>query len=77
MAEPNASGVFHGFCAGLGVILTKSEKSKAWPGVLGNRLPPPGVVIIEDGNARFFEGGVDGGSMRVFTGLAGDGDAAR
>lgn len=49
------TGVFHGFWAGLGVILTKSEKSKCWLGVLGNRLPPPGVVIIEDGRSSLLE----------------------
>lgn len=60
---------------------TKSEKSKLRPGVLGNGLPPPGVVIIDDGRASlaFFGGGVEGGSilllsLRVF---AGEGDAAR
>lgn len=68
-------------------MLTKSEKSNGCPGVLGNRLPPPGVVIIEDGNARaaFRGGGVEGGSMRDFAaadvilslGWAGEGDCAR
>lgn len=74
------SGVFHGFCAGLGVMCTKSEKSKPIPGVLGlKRLPPPGVVIMDEGSASliFFAGGVDGGSIRLLGGLAGDGEAAR
>lgn len=78
------SGVFQGFCAGLGVMCTKSEKSKAMPGVLGlNRLPPPGVVIIDDGSASLLVlgvlgGGVEGGSIRlILGGLAGDGEAAR
>lgn len=78
-----ASGVFHGFCAGEGVMWTKSEKSKASPGVLGRKgLPPPGVVIIDDGSANlFFGGGVDGGSILLLLlplgGFAGDGDAAK
>lgn len=75
------TGVFQGFCAGLGVMLTKSAKSKAWLGVVGKRLPPPGVIIIDEGRSSllFFGGGVEGGSMRVLVdGLtAGDGDAAR
>ncbi len=75
---PRATGVFHGFCAGLGVMWTKSEKSKARPGVLGKGLPPPGVVIMDDGKASLFlGGGVDGGSILFLGGLAGDGDAAR
>lgn len=79
LTEEKASGVFHGFCAGLGVILTKSEKSKGCPGVLGNRLPPPGVVIIEDGSARSFRGGgVDGGSIPVLdVDMAGEGEVAK
>jgi hypothetical protein len=75
-----ATGVFHGFCAGLGVILTNSDKSKAWPGVLGKRLPPPGVVIMDEGRSSllFFGGGVDGGSIRVRLDLTiGEGEAAR
>lgn len=50
------------------------------PGVAGKGLPPPGVVIIEDGSAKVrFGGGVDGGSIRLLFrgGLAGEGDAAR
>ena len=47
-----ATGVFQGICAGLGEMLTKSEKSKPWPGVVGKRFPPPGVTIIEDGRSR-------------------------
>lgn len=79
LAVASDTGVFHGFCAGLGVMLTKSAKSKGWPGVAGNRLPPPGVVIIDDGRASFFCGGVDGGSMvrNLLDLTAGDGDAAR
>lgn len=75
----DAIGVFQGFCAGLGVMLTKSAKSNGWPGVAGNRPPPPGVVIMEDGRARsFFGGGVDGGSILVrVDGMAGEGEAAR
>jgi len=78
-AAENPPGVFHCFCAGLGVMLTKSERSNGCPGVVGKRLPPPGVVIIDDGRARsFLDGGVDGGSMRVRPeGTAGEGDAAR
>ena len=58
-------------CAGLGVTLMKSAKSKAWEGVCGppnpesRPVPPPGVVIIEEGRARGFEGGVWGGCMRL------------
>lgn len=73
-------GVFHGFCAGLGVMLTKSAKSKPCPGVLGNKLPPPGVVIMDEGRSSLllFGGGVDRRSMRPRLALtAGDGDAAR
>ncbi len=79
LTEEKASGVFHGFCAGLGVILTKSEKSKDCPGVVGNRFPPPGVVIIDDGNAISFRGGgVDGGSIRVLdVDMAGEGEVAK
>ena len=65
-------------------MLTKSEKSKAWDGVFGppktesNPDPPPGVVIIDEGNARFLGGGVEGGCMRAReVGLAGEGDVAR
>lgn len=73
-------GVRQGFCAGLGVMFTKSAKSNPWPGVFGKRLPPPGVVIIDDGKSSllFFGGGVDSRSIRPrldFT--AGDGEAAR
>lgn len=74
------TGVFHGFCAGLGVMLTKSAKSNPWLGVVGKRLPPPGVIIIDDGKSSllFFCGGVEGGSMRVLVErTAGDGEAAR
>lgn len=62
------------------MILTKSAKSKPWPGVVGKRLPPPGVIIIDDGKSSllFFWGGVEGGSMRVLVfRTAGDGEAAR
>jgi hypothetical protein len=79
-ATESGTGVFHDFCAGLGVMLTNSEKSKPWPGVLGKRLPPPGVVIIDDGKSSLllFCGGVDGGSICVRLDLtAGEGDAAR
>lgn len=70
---------------GLGVILTKSEKSKFWDGVWGAPKtdsspapPPPGVVIIEEGKAIFFGGGVDGGCMRAReAGFAGEGEVAR
>lgn len=71
------------FCAGLGVIWTKSEKSNACDGVCGlpyaeRNPPPPGVVIMEEGSARAFWGGVDGGCMRARDiGLAGDGEVAR
>lgn len=78
--EAKASGVFHGFGAGLGVILMKSEKSKDCPGVVGNRLPPPGVVIMDDGSAMSFRGGgVDGGSIRVIlvVDMDGEGEVAR
>lgn len=79
---PPAIGVLHCFCAGLGVMWTKSEKSKLRPGVFGNGLPPPGVVIIDDGRASlvFLGGGVEGGSILLLfslRGLAGEGDAAR
>lgn len=80
LTEEKASGVFHGFCAGLGVILMKSAKSKCCPGVVGNRLPPPGVVIIDDGNAISLRGGgVEGGSIRVILAvdMAGEGEVAR
>lgn len=78
-AAEKPPGVFHCFWAGLGVMLTKSERSKGCPGVVGKRLPPPGVIIMDEGRARsFFDGGVEGGSMRVRPeGKAGDGDAAR
>ncbi len=75
------TGVFHGFCAGLGVILTKSAKSNPCPGVLGNKLPPPGVVMWDEGSPKsrlIFVGGVDGGSILVrVDGMAGEGEAAR
>ena len=79
LAVERATGVFQAFCAGLGVILTKSAKSNPCPGVLGKRLPPPGVVIMDDGSSYlFFAGGVDGGSIRVLFDLtAGEGEAAR
>jgi len=66
---------FHARWPGLGVILTKSAKSKFCPGVCG----PPNTegVIIEEGSAMFFGGGVDGGCMRDLGGFAGDGDVAR
>ena len=78
-------GVFEKpFCAGLGVIWTKSEKSKLFEGVLG---PPKvasrpwicwGVVITEEGRARFLGGGVEGGCIRAReVGFAGDGEVAR
>lgn len=74
-------GVFQAFCAGLGVMFTKSEKSKPWPGVCGNIFPPPGVVMCDEGRPKsrlFLGGGVEGGSMRVrVEGTAGEGDAAR
>jgi hypothetical protein len=77
----SVTGVFQGFCAGLGVMLTKSAKSNAWLGVVGNRLPPPGVIIIDEGRSilLFFCGGVEGGSIRVLVDVltAGDGEAAR
>jgi len=77
LTEVSANGVFHGFCAGLGVILTKSAKSKGCPGVLGKKLPPPGVVIMDEGNAMSLRcGGVDGGSMRDLD-MAGEGEVAR
>lgn len=59
-------------------MFTKSEKSKFWPGVLGNRLLPPGVTIAADGSpAPGLGGGVDGGSMPLRAPTAGDGEAAR
>lgn len=74
-------GVFHGFCAGLGVMFTKSEKLNGCPGVFGKReeVSPPSVVMSTDeGRLVFFGGGVEGGSIRVLVGrLAGDGDAAK
>lgn len=70
--------------AGLGVMLTKSEKSKDWEGVFG---PPKvasnpwtwfGVVIMDDGKARFLGGGVEGGCIRAReVGFAGEGEVAR
>lgn len=78
--DDRGTGVLKVFCAGLGVMLTKSEKSKPCPGVLKNRLPPPGVVIIDEGRSRFlfFWGGVDGGSMpRRLLLTAGEGELAR
>lgn len=75
------TGVLNVFCAGLGVMLTNSAKSNAWLGVVGNMLPPPGVIIIEEGRSilLFFRGGVEGGSIRVLVEVltAGDGEAAR
>lgn len=74
----------HGRWPGLGVILTKSEKSKFCDGVCGapntdsSPEPPPGVVIIDEGRAIFLGGGVDGGCMRALeAGFAGDGEVAR
>lgn len=62
-------------------MLTKSAKSKPCPGVLGNMLPPPGVVMCEEGKVisrLTLEGGVEGGSILVLVdGTAGDGEAAR
>ena len=81
--EVRVTAVFQSFCAGLGVILTKSAKSKAWLGVLGNKFPPPGVIIMDDGKSNLpllgvLGGGVEGGSMRVrVERTAGDGEAAR
>ena len=71
------TGVFHGFCAGLGVMFTKSEKSKPWPGVLGNMLLPPGVTMADEGRPAFRWGGVEGGSILLRAPTAGDGEAAR
>lgn len=77
-------GVFHGFWAGLGVILTKSAKSNAALGVVGNKLPPPGVIIIDEGKSSLLllgvlGGGVEGGCIRVLVDdlTAGEGEAAR
>jgi hypothetical protein len=74
-------------CAGLGVILTKSAKSKDCPGVDGIPKPPsnpkpplpPGVFMTEEGNAEFLGGGVEGGCIRLAlaVGFAGEGDVAR
>lgn len=78
--EVSGPGVLQGFWAGLGVILTKSAKSKPCPGVLVKGLPPPGVVIIEEGRSSLlcFGGGVERCSIRArFVFTAGDGDAAR
>ncbi len=65
-------------------MLTKSAKSKFWEGVFGANTPkmlpalPPGVVIIDEGKAGFFGGGVEGGCIRArVVGFAGDGDVAR
>lgn len=68
--------------------MTKSAKSKFCDGVFGAPNvpkipgvpePPLGVVIIEDGSAMFFGGGVEGGCIRVraFEGFAGEGELAR
>lgn len=72
---------------GLGVMLTKSEKSKCCEGVCGLLKterrplpvpPPPGVVIMEEGRAMFLGGGVEGGCIRdLLVGLAGEGEVAR
>ena len=65
------------------MIFTKSAKSKVCEGVCGppkperRPIPPPGVVIIEEGRARGFEGGVWGGCMRLLRGWAGEGEVAR
>ena len=41
-------------------------------------MPPPGVVIMDEGSANFaLGGGVDGGSILLRGGLAGEGDAAK
>ncbi|KAI4120509.1 MAG: hypothetical protein LQ347_007083, partial [Umbilicaria vellea] len=69
-------------CAGLGVTLTKSAKLNCWPGVLKpamNPPPVPGVVIMDEGSARWLEGGVEGGKIRAWLllGLAGEGEVAR
>ena len=61
-------------------MLTKSAKSKPCPGVAGNRFPPPGVVIMDDGKSSLlvFGGGVERPSMRPrFDLTAGEGEAAR
>jgi len=81
-------GVFEKpFCAGDGVMFTKSAKSKFCEGVFGAPKPEenmfgvpnaPGVFITEDGSAMFFGGGVEGGCMRrAVDGFAGEGDVAR
>lgn len=81
--RPAPGVLFQGTCAGLGVMLTKSAKSKACDGVCGPPNPdpsplPPGVVIMDDGSARLRDGGVDGGCIRPrMDGFAGDGDVAR
>lgn len=71
-------------CAGLGVMFTKSEKSKPWDGVLGppntdkRPLPPPGVFIMDEGKSSFLGGGVEGGCIPALdVGFAGDGEVAR
>lgn len=84
----NILGVFEKpFCAGEGVIFTKSAKSKFCEGVLGAPNPDenilgvpkaPGVFIMDDGKAMFFGGGVEGGCMRrLAVGLAGEGEVAK
>jgi len=84
----NILGVFeNAFCAGEGVMLTKSAKSKFCDGVLGAPKPDekmlgvpnaPGVFIMDDGSAMFLGGGVEGGCMRrLVVGFAGEGDVAK
>ena len=61
-------------------MFTKSEKLNCWPGVLKpvKRFVPPGVAIMEEGRAAWFEGGVDGGIIRaLLEGLAGEGEVAK
>ena len=80
-----ATGVrLHGPCAGLGVMLTKSDKQKFVPGVFGPkpRKPFPVVpgVMWEDGRGVDFIGGVVGGWTMVLARdapFAGDGEVAR
>lgn len=59
------------------MTLTKSAKLNCWPGVLKPVMP--GVFIMDDGNAWFLEGGVEGANTRddLAPGLAGEGDVAR
>lgn len=73
---------FQAACAGDGVMLTKSEKSKLFPGVVGaNPQAAPFVegVICDDGSGVDLQGGVVGAWTMVLAPLfcAGDGEAAR